>query len=141
MAFLDKTDLASAMYGYQVDQITESDDTIVYQAIDAAVQEVKSFFSETLYDTAAIFSATGDNRNALLLAHTKTIAKWYIVELCNADIIYEQAKERYDRSSAWLNKLAKGTVTMSDLPTISIKDTTGETDSFGFGSRTKFNHE
>ena len=105
MAFLDKTDLASAIYGYQVDQITEGNDEIVYQAIEAAIQEVKSFLSETLYDTVAIFSATGTDRNALLLAHTKTIAKWYIVELCNADIIQEQAKDRYDRAISWLTKL------------------------------------
>lgn len=141
MAFLDKTDLASAIYGYQVDQITEGNDEIVYQAIEAAIQEVKSFLSETLYDTVAIFSATGTNRNALLLAHTKTIAKWYIVELCNADIIQEQAKDRYDRAISWLTKLSKGTVALNELPTISITTTESETDTFGFGSRTKFNHD
>lgn len=141
MAFLDKTDLASAIYGYQVDQITEGNDEIVYQAIEAAIQEVKSFLSETLYDTVAIFSATGTNRNALLLAHTKTIAKWYIVELCNADIIQEQAKDRYDRAISWLTKLSKGTVALNELPTISITTTQSETDTFGFGSRTKFNHD
>lgn len=141
MAFLDKTDLASAIYGYQVDQITEGNDEIVYQAIEAAIQEVKSFLSETLYDTVAIFSTTGTNRNALLLAHTKTIAKWYIVELCNADIIQEQAKDRYDRAISWLTKLSKGTVALNELPTISITTTESETDTFGFGSRTKFNHD
>ena len=141
MAFLDKTDLASAIYGYQVDQITEGNDEIVYQAIEAAIQEVKSFLSETLYDTVAIFSATGTNRNALLLAHTKTIAKWYIVELCNADIIQEQAKDRYDRAISWLTKLSKGTVALNELPTISITTTESETDTFGFGSRIKFNHD
>ncbi len=141
MAFLDKTDLASAIYGYQVDQITEGNDEIVYQAIEAAIQEVKSFLSETLYDTVAIFSATGTDRNALLLAHTKTIAKWYIVELCNADIIQEQAKDRYDRAISWLTKLSKGTVALNELPTISITTTESETDTFGFGSRTKFNHD
>ncbi|AUX17363.1 phage protein Gp36 family protein [Flavobacterium columnare] len=134
MAFLDKTDLASAIYGYQVDQITEGNDEIVYQAIEAAIQEVKSFLSETLYDTVAIFSATGTNRNALLLAHTKTIAKWYIVELCNADIIQEQAKDRYDRAISWLTKLSKGTVALNELPTVSISNTESETDTFGFGS-------
>ena len=141
MAFLDKTDLASAIYGYQVDQITEGNDEIVYQAIEASIQEVKSFLSETLYDTVAIFSATGTDRNALLLAHTKTIAKWYIVELCNADIIQEQAKDRYDRAISWLTKLSKGTVSLNELPTISITTTESETDTFGFGSRTKFNHD
>ncbi len=141
MAFLDKIDLASAIYGYQVDQITEGNDEIVYQAIEAAITEVKSFFSETLYDTVIIFSATGTNRNALILAHTKTIAKWYIVELCNADIIQEQAKDRYDRAISWLTKLAKGTVNINDLPVVSISTTNSEIDTFGFGSRIKFNHD
>jgi phage gp36-like protein len=135
MAFLNKIDLASAIYGY------EGDDEIVYQAIEAAIQEVKSFLSETLYDTETIFSATGTNRNALILAHTKTIAKWYIVELCNADIIQEQAKDRYDRAISWLTKLAKGTVSLNELPVVRIKTTNSETDTFGFGSRTKFNHD
>jgi phage gp36-like protein len=141
MAFLDKTDLSSAIYGYQIDQITEGNDEIVLQAIEAAVQEVKSFLSDTLYDTSLIFLATGTSRNALLLAHTKTIAKWYIIELCNADIIQEQAKDRYDRAISWLTKLSKGTVSLSDVPLISIEANESETDTFGFGSRLKFKHD
>ncbi|MEG3973450.1 DUF1320 family protein [Microcoleus sp. herbarium8] len=141
MAFLEKGDLASAIYGYQVDQITEGNDEIVYQAIEAAIGEVKSYLSDTLYDTTAIFAATGTDRNALLLAHTKTIAKWYIVELCNADIIQEQARDRYDRAIAWLTKLAKATVALSNVPLLPIAETQTETDTFGFGFRPKFNHE
>jgi phage gp36-like protein len=141
MAFLNQSDLASAIYGYQVEQITEGNDAIVLQAIEAAVEELKSFLSDTLYDVNAIFSATGTNRNALLLAHAKTIAKWYIVELCNADIIQEQAKERYDRAIAWLTKLSKGTVTMGSLPSVAIGTTQNELDTFGYGSRVKFNHD
>lgn len=141
MAFLEKTDLSSAIYGYQVDQITEGDDNIVYQAIEAAIQEVKSFLTETLYDSAAIFSAAGTDRNALLLAHAKTIAKWYIVELCNAEIIQEQAEKRYDRAISWLTKLSKGTVGLDGAPVKSIAATENEIDGFGYGSRTKFNHD
>jgi phage gp36-like protein len=140
--FLEKADLGSAIYGYQVDQITEGNDDLVLQAINAAIEEVGGYLSgSSLYDVTAIFAATGTNRNALILTYTITIAKWYIVELCNADVIYEQAKERYDRAVSWLTKLSKGTVTLGSLPTIPIETGTTETDTFGYGSRVKFIHD
>jgi phage gp36-like protein len=140
--FLEKDDLGSAIYGYQVDQITEGNDDLVLQAIGAAIEEVGGYLAgSSLYDVTAIFAATSTNRNDLILTHTITVAKWYIVELCNADIIYEQAKERYDRAVSWLTKLSKGTVTLSSLPTIPIETGTTETDTFGYGSRVKFIHD
>ena len=140
--FLEKSDLGSAIYGYQVDQITEGNDDLVLQAIGAAIQEVGGYLAgASSYDVAAIFATTGGQRNPLILTHTVTVAKWYLVELCNADIIYEQAKERYDRAVSWLIKLSKGDVTLGNLPTIPIDDQESELDSFGYGSRVKFNHE
>jgi phage gp36-like protein len=140
--FVSKEDLGSAIYGYQVDQITEGDDDLVLQAINAAIEEVGGYLAgNSLYDVAAIFATTGANRNALILTHTVTVAKWYIVELCNADIIYEQAKERYDRAVSWLTKLSKSTVTLGSLPTIAIATGETETDTFGYGSRVKFIHD
>lgn len=140
--FLSKEDLGSAIYGYQVDQITEGNDDLVLQAIGAAIQEVGGYLSgASLYDVPAIFATTGAQRNSLILAHTITVAKWYIVELCNADIIYEQAKERYDRAVAWLIKLSKGTVKLDSLPIIPIADSSDESDTFGHGSRVKFIHD
>lgn len=139
--FLAKEDLGSAIYGYQIDQITQGNDDLVMQAIGAAIQEVGGYLSgASSYDVPAIFAMAGAERNPLILTHTVTVAKWYLVELCNADIIYEQAKERYDRAVAWLVKLSKGTVTL-ELPTIPIEEQQGDLDGFGFGSRTKFNHE
>jgi phage gp36-like protein len=140
--FLSKEELGSTIYDYQVDQITEGNDDLVDMAIAAAVEEIGGYLSgSSLYDVAAIMAATGGSRNALLLAFAKTIAKWHLVELCNADVIYEQAKERYDRAIAWLTKLSKGTVALSSLPVVSIDDEETETDTYGFGSRTKFTHD
>jgi phage gp36-like protein len=140
--FLSKSDLGSAIYGYQVDQITEGDDALVLQAIGAAIEEVGGYLSgASLYDVPAIFAATGTDRNALIVTHTVTVAKWYLVELCNADVIYEQAKERYDRAVAWLTKLSKATVTLGSLPVVAIATGETETDTFGYGSRVKFQHD
>lgn len=152
--FLTKNDLGSTIYEYQIDQITEGDENIINHAIEAAISEVKSYLTgnhktewldgRLRYDIEAIFLTTGTDRNALILGHTKTVAKWWLVELCNADVIYEQAKERYDRSTAYLKQLARGDITLNDLPTIDTNSPTNtdvQKEPFRFGSRKKFNHE
>ncbi len=150
--FATKEDLKNNIYAYQTDQITEGDDTIVLQALETAEQEVRSYlaFNDKLeyldgrphYDTDKIFSASGAERNPLVLNLVITIAKWYIIDLANVDIIYEKAKERYDRAIDYLKQLAKGEVTISSLPLVERESLPEEElRAFRFGSRIKFNHE
>ena len=150
--FLILAELETAIYKYQIDQISEYDDSIGETAIETAIEEVKSYLTPNnqhqngdgrfLYDTAAIFAAVGTNRNALILAHTKTVAIWHIIQLCNADIIYEHVKERYDRAVSWLRDLAAGKANIDSLPQL---DPNGANVSarqpFRMGSRIKFNYE
>ncbi|MDB0603179.1 DUF1320 family protein [Tenacibaculum maritimum] len=149
--FLTKDDLPSTLYNYQLDQITEGNDDIVDMAMAAAEEEVRSYLSgnhkkewldgRLQYDVNAILTATGNDRNALILKHAVTITKWWIVELCNADVIYEQTKERYDRAVDWLKQLASGKVNLGSLPLIDPETANqSERDPFSFGSREKFNH-
>lgn len=153
--FLEIEDLKNSIYNYQIDQITDGDTNITLQAIATAEQEVRSYLAGNAkkewadgrlrYDVDAIMNATGNDRNALILSHTATIAKYYIIELCNADIIYEIAKERYDRAVAWFKDLAKGLINLDTLPQLPEDDGTGDGDEstypFFYGSREKFNHE
>lgn len=150
--FLAKSDLGSVIYSYQIEQITEGNDDLVAQALAAAEEEAKSYLTPNinklealdgriLYDTATIFSATALDRNALILQHCLTLAKFHIATLCNADFIYEQAKERYDRAIEWFTKLSKGTVVLTSLPRITLTDENNDRQPFSSGSRTKFNHE
>ncbi len=153
MPFLTKEELKDAIYEYQVEQITEGDENIVENAISAAIDEVRSYLTgnrkkewedgRMRYDVDAVFNATGTARNALILAHTKTIAKWWVILLSNPDIIYEQVKQRYDRSVAYLSKVAKGEYTIGSLPVLAPGDDS-EPNNGGiavWGSRQKFNHE
>lgn len=150
--FLTEQDLDSSIYGYQVEQITEGDDNIVNMAMAAAEEEVRSYLSgnnrienydgRLRYDVDAILSASGNDRNPLIVKQAVTIAKWFIVDLCNADIIYEQAKDRYDRSKEWLIGLRDGDNNLSSLPQLSQEDLgADERQPFSYGSRKKFNHE
>lgn len=151
--FIEKADLGSVLYEYQLDEITEGDDNLVSQACNAAIEEAKSYLTPNansrqwldgrlLYDVEAIFSATGNDRHSLVVQHCCTLAKWYVAELCNADFIYEKARERYDRAIKWFDNVARGTINVSTLPQLVRDETTaGEKQPFEFGSRTKFNHD
>ena len=149
--FLNYNDLGSTMYGFQIHQITEGNSDIVAIALAAAEEEIRSYLTgnnrkewldgRIQYDVDAILSKTGAERNQLLVKHGITIAKWWIIDLANADMIYEQAKERYDRSVDWLTKLATGDLTLSTLPTLTIDANTDNAKAFSYGSRKKFNHE
>ncbi|MGV0919732.1 phage protein Gp36 family protein [Empedobacter falsenii] len=152
--FLEIEDLGTTIYDYQVEQITEGNEQITVEALATAEEEVRSYLSlnnkrekydgRLIYDVDKILSATGTARNPMIKNTMISIAKWHIVDLCNADIIYEQAKERYDRAITWLNKLSKGDLTLSTLPIIDNNSTETDDDStapFAYGSREKFNHE
>ena len=141
--YLQIEDLKNNIYNYQVEQITQGDESIVLQALDTAEQEVKSYFyinqkkefldGRKIYDVDKTFSAKGNDRNALLVSLCLSVAKWYIVDLCNADIIYQHAN--------------KGEISLGNIPT--LQDTNQESPQkenihnkpFSFGSRNKFNHE
>lgn len=152
MAFVEIEEMKTVMYDYQLDQITEGDDTIIQMGIETAIEEVRSYLTPNgrhenrdgrlIYDTDAIFAAIGTDRNPLILAITKTCAEWWITQLCNADIVYEQIKERYDRATKWLTQLRKGDVNISTLPQLDLfGDDNPDAPQLYYGSRQKFNHE
>lgn len=150
MAFLEKADLRSAIREYQLDVITDGDDTIVLMAIDAAIEQVSSILTPNSkkvwddgrphYDVPAIFAATGTARNALMLANTKTVAMWHLIQLCNTGLEYDDAKERYDRAIKYLMDLASGEVNSPTLPLITVEPPDDE-QPFAMGSRRKFCHD
>lgn len=118
--FILASEIYNVIYSTTTATITEGDLAIVQQAIDAAVQEMKSYLSPR-YNTATIFSATGSARNAMVLEQCKTIAVWNLIRLSNADVLYDQWKERYDRVIDFLKLVAAGSVT-PDLPLITDGD-------------------
>lgn len=150
MAFLEKADFKSAIRDYQLDAITDDDDTIVEVAIDMAIEEVSSIFTPSdkkvwedgrpHYDVEAIFTATGADRNPLMMGNTLTVAIWHLVFLCNVGVEYDKAEARYDRAITYLKALAKGDMNSGTLPRITIPPPDDD-QPFGFGSRLKFNHD
>lgn len=136
--YLSAEELKTNMYAHVIEQITEGDDSVVEQAIDAAIEEAKSYLAQR-YDVEKVFTAEGKGRNALVLENVKVIVIWRIITICNAETIYEMWKERYDRVIDYFKSVAKG-ITTPSLPL--IKDSQGNvTIQAKFGSNPKFNHE
>lgn len=112
--FLSKTDLYLAILQDELEEVTRGDDTLINQAISAAVSEARTYLFDS-YDVDNIFSAAGDDRHALLLGLTADIAVYLLVASVQAGQDVADRKARYDRAIAWL-KAAQKSETYSDLP-------------------------
>lgn len=156
--FIENEEMKDVLYGYQMNEIAEEDDTIITAGIAAAVSEVKGYFTVSnqtqwsdgrpRYDADAIFNAIGEDRDPFVLRMCKTVAAWNICELSNVDIIYDQVKERYLNVIKTLEKIAgmgeyKNSPALAlNLPTLDVESENNDTAKpFRYGSRTKFNHE
>lgn len=135
--FVSHEEIKTHLYDYQVDQITDNDDSIVTTAIDTAVAEVKSYLANR-YDVATIFAQTGSNRSALIVEMVKICAVWHLLLLCNVDAIYERYEKAYDRAIEFLRKIADGLLS-PDLPY--IQSSSGNpTGTIQLKSNPKFTH-
>lgn len=134
--YLTPEELKSHMYAHIVEEITEGDEQIVLQAIEAAVEEVRSYLRPR-YDTDRIFAAEGSERNALVLENTKIVTVWNLIKLSNVETIYEIWKERYDRVIKYLRAWPRGRAPSLPL----LTDEKGEVRiKMRCGSNPKFRH-
>lgn len=152
--FIQPEELKSAIYDYQIEEITESNPDIVMMAIGAAEEEMKSYLNpddqkhwndgRRKFDVEAIFN--GATRNPLILQLCKTITVYHITQLSNVDVLHERIKERYDRAIDWLEKVAgvgkyAGAPGINPgLPVLVIAEDDVK-NPVRMGSREKFNHE
>jgi phage gp36-like protein len=132
--FLENSELKTHLYSDNVDVITRGDITIVQAAIDAAISEAKGYLGA--FNCEAIFTATANERNALLLTFVKDIAAWHLLNLCNAGSDLKLRQDRYERAVEWLKQVQKGNVS-PDLPVAVETDGSTKTPGISFGSNLK----
>lgn len=135
MAFLTQEELKTHLYAENINVISRDDETILQAAIDAACQEAKSYLAA--YDTAQVFAAVGETRNALLLIFVKDISVWHFINLCNAGTELQLRQDRYERAIDWLKAVQRGDVS-PDLPKV-VEDGTEKNGIIIFGSNPKKN--
>ncbi len=111
--FITKEDFNITIRPYEVDQITDGDDTIVDMAISAAIGEMKPYLFR--YDTDRIFSASGSERHSLLVRFAVDIAVFELVSIARPDQDLENRRALYKRAIDWL-KQVKDEEMPVDLP-------------------------
>lgn len=92
-----------------------SDSAIVEICEDRAIEEMRCYLSK-YYDCDAIFSATGSDRNPLILMMAVDIAVYHIFCQHNPYKMSEIRKERYNRAVEWLKAVADANITIDGAP-------------------------
>lgn len=116
MEFITPEQLKTHVYAGVAQAISKGDDTIVQDAINAAIGEAKGYLSR--YDTLYIFQNPDDNpdykKDPTLFMYVKDIAKWHFIQLANPNIDYDAALVRYEKAIAWLKDIQSGKVVQVD---------------------------
>jgi phage gp36-like protein len=104
MAFIDKSDIESALTSEEITEITRSDDTLVDSAILSALGEMRSYLA-TKYDVDTIYQATGSNRDGHLVRIAVTLAVYYLFERTRPGVESDTRIERYNNAISYLKRL------------------------------------
>lgn len=79
-----------------------------------AVEEIAGYLRPK-YDTAAVFRASGTDRNRLVVMYTCDIALYHMTASAPQKMGMEIRKERYERAIKWLEGVQAGKI-VPDLP-------------------------
>lgn len=102
-------------------------------------QEEVSGYLRPKYDCKAIFSATGEERNRLIVMYTCDIALYHLVAAMPQKMGADIRKERYERAIKWLEGVQAGKI-VPDLPLVTDEDGNPANGSFICGCQTKLHH-
>lgn len=124
--FIIPSDYDASIHREILDSLTRSDSVsqdvqIIEICEDRAIAEMKGYLNKS-YDVEAIFSATGNDRNQLILMMAIDIAVYHIYCQHNPYKMSEIRKVRYDRAIEWLKGVMKGDITIADAPRLPIEE-------------------
>ena len=118
--FIQETDYDASIHREILDALLRHDSDVSDSAIveiceDRAIEEMRCYLSK-YYDCDAIFSATGSDRNPLILMMAVDIAVYHIFCQHNPYKMSEIRKERYNRAVEWLKAVAAANITIDGAP-------------------------
>ncbi|MBD3748948.1 MAG: DUF1320 family protein [Sphingobacteriales bacterium] len=101
-----------------------------------AQQEMTSYLKPRGIDCAAVFAATGANRNPVIIMYMIDMVLYHIHSSTPAKVMPKLREDRYNAAIAWLDKVNKSLLD-PDLPYVQ-GDGTDATPKYKFGSREKY---
>ena len=104
--FLSVAELSTHIYDAVVTAISDSDTTLMPQAIAGATNEAMGYMSR--FDYMTILGQSGAARDPLLLLYLKDISVYHFMVLANPNLDYEVRLDRYKFAIRWLEKIQDG---------------------------------
>lgn len=125
-AFIQTSDYDASIHREILDSLLRADSEsydpqIIEICEDRAIAEMKSYLNKT-YDVEEIFSATGTDRNALVLMFALDIAIYHIFCQHNPYKMSQIRQDRYDRAIEWLKGVMKGDITIDGAPRLTEEE-------------------
>lgn len=105
--FIELSDYDASIHSDILDALTRNDEAIVEICEDRAIAEMRGYLSGR-YDCDKLFSATGNDRNQLVLMMLLDITVYHIFCIHNPRNISQIRKDRYDRAVEWMQAVKKG---------------------------------
>ena len=118
--FIDKEDYKVVIGDAALKVISQATPENISIAEAEAIEEISGYL-RPVYDTKAIFEATGEERNRLIVMYTADIALYHLIASQPQRMGSEIRKERYDRAIRWLESVQSGKI-VPDLPLVETED-------------------
>ena len=124
--FINTTDYDATIHKEILDSLLRKDSVsydpqIIEICEDRAISEMRSYLNKA-YDCDAIFSATGNDRHALILMFAIDITVYHIFCQHNPYKMSKIRQDRYDRAIEWLKGVMNGDVTIDGAPRLPDDD-------------------
>lgn len=125
--FIDNEDYRVVIGDTALKVISQFSPENIANAETEAMEEIAGYL-RPVYDTDAIFSASDNDRNRLIVMYTADIALYHLTASQPQKMGSEIRKERYERAVKWLEGVQAGKI-VPDLPL-----TVSDDGNYGFGT-------
>lgn len=125
--FIDNEDYKVVIGDAALKVVSQSSPENIANAEAEAIEEISGYL-RPVYDTEAIFAASGNDRNRLIVMYTADIVLYHLTASQPQKMGSEIRKERYERAVKWLEGVQAGRI-VPDLPL-----TVSDDGSAGFGT-------
>ncbi|WP_289744655.1 phage protein Gp36 family protein [uncultured Duncaniella sp.] len=107
--FIDTEDYKVVIGDAALKVVSQSSPENIANAEAEAIEEISGYL-RPVYDTAAIFAATGNDRNRLIVMYTADIVLYHLTASQPQKMGSEIRKERYERAIKWLEGVQAGKI-------------------------------
>lgn len=113
--FVNIEDYDASVHREILDALVRDDQSLVEICEDRAIAEMRCYLSKR-YDCDAIFSASGCDRNQLILMMVIDIAVYHIFCIHNPQKLSQIRKDRYERAVEWMRAVADEEISIEGVP-------------------------